>query len=30
MAFERGGTCWPADTVSLATINQTHRSLPDG
>lgn len=30
MAFERGGTCWPADTVSLATVNQTHRSIPDG
>ena len=30
MAFERGGACWPADTVSLATVNQTHRSLPDG
>lgn len=30
MAFERGGACWPADTVSLATINQTHRILPDG
>lgn len=30
MAFERGGTCGPADTVSLATVNQTHRSLPDG
>ena len=30
MAFERGGACWPADAVSLATVNQTHRSLPDG
>ncbi len=30
MAFERGGACWPADTVSLAAVNQTHRSLPDG
>ncbi len=30
MAFERGGTCWPADAVSLATVNQTHRSRPDG
>ena len=30
MAFERGGACWPADAVSLATVNQTHRILPDG
>ena len=30
MAFERGGACWPADAVSLATVNQTHRSLPVG
>lgn len=30
MAFERGGACWPADAVSLAAVNQTHRSLPDG
>ena len=30
MAFERCGACWPADAVSLATVNQTHRSLPDG
>lgn len=29
MAFERGGACWPADAVSLATVNQTHRSLPE-
>lgn len=30
MAFKRGGTSWPADSVSLATINQTHMSIPDG
>lgn len=30
MAFERGGACWTADTVSLAKVNQTHRSLRDG
>lgn len=30
MTFERGGACWSADAVSLATVNQTHRSLPDG
>lgn len=30
MAFERGGACWPAEDVSLATVNQTHMSLPDG
>ncbi len=30
MAFQRGGTCWPANAVSLAAVNQTHRSLPEG
>lgn len=30
MAFKRGGTCWPANAVSFASVNQTHRSLPDG
>lgn len=30
MAFKCGGACWPADTVPFATVNQTHRRLPDG